>query len=246
MELTKKAQAAIIEHAAQCYPRESCGVIVKRNYIPCKNTASGNEHFIIDPRDLVRAEAAGTITAIVHSHPDGAAVPSTVDKQQMQKHGLPWAIVAYPGDEIAVYDPPPTPLVNREYIHGSLDCFGIVRDYFARELNIKIDDFDREDLWWEKDGDSLYADNFKNQGFIEVDTLQRHDVILCRVQPTQHINHSLIYLGDNGTLASEDTEPLLNDHLVLHHPYLRRSRREIYGNVWRERTAVIVRHKSLF
>ena len=246
MVLTKKAQAAIVEHAAESYPRESCGVIVKRQYIPCKNIGSGNDQFIIDPRDLVRAEAIGRVDMIVHSHPDGDAAMSPADMQQIHKHGIPWAVVAYPGGEITICDPPPAPLVNREYIHGSLDCFGIVRDYYARELGIKIADFERIDLWWESEGDSLYLDNFKSQGFIEVDTLQRHDVILCRVQPTRHINHALIYLGDDGTLSSEINDDAIGDNLVLHHPYLRRSRREIYGNVWRERAAIIVRHTTLF
>lgn len=246
MRLTKKAKAAITDHAAECYPRESCGVIVKRQYIPCTNIASADSEFMIDPMDIVRAEQNGKIEAIVHSHPDGTTKPSLFDLTQISKHGVPWVIVSYPKGEIEIHTEGYTaPLINRPYIHGELDCFSIVRDYYERELGISIDDFERDDLWWESADSSLYLDNYEQQGFVQVDSLQRHDVILCRVQPTKQVNHALIYLGNDGNLISEATEPCIGDHLVLHHPYMRRSRREIYGNIWQERTAIIVRHQSL-
>lgn len=246
MKLTKKAQKAILQHAAECYPRECCGLIVKRQYIPCENIAFDIDNFEINPRDIVAAEKIGRIDAIVHSHADGDATLSAIDKQQITRHGIPWVIASYPGGEVVTHEPPGTPLIGREYIHGALDCFTIVKDYYARELGVEIDDFERIDLWWEteNDGKSLYTDNFKSQGFIEVDTLQKHDVILCRVQPTKHVNHALIYLGNNSDLSSETSEPVRGDHIVLHHPYLRRSRREIYGPVWDARKAIIVRHIS--
>lgn len=248
MYILKATQEAIINHAAACYPRESCGVIVNREYIECENIADNDSEFVINPRDIVRAEQLGSIEAIVHSHPDGSTKPSIFDRMQMPLHELPWVIVAYPEIDIAIHQPKPftAPLINREYIHGVLDCYSIVRDYYARELDIQLDNFERDDRWWEDSANAdLYIDNFKSQGFVEVSDLQRHDVILCRVQPTAHVNHALIYLGADGQLTSEQSEPVIGDHLVLHHPYLRRARREIYGNVWQERKAIIVRHQSL-
>ena len=247
MYILKAAREAILNHAATCYPCESCGVIVNRTYIECENIADSDNEFVINPRDIVRAERLGRIEAIVHSHPDGSTKPSTFDRLQMPLHELPWVIVSYPEIDIKVHKAKAytAPLINREYIHGVLDCFSIVRDYYARELDIDIDNFERKDLWWEDAANAdLYVDNFSSQGFVQVDNLQRHDVILCRVQPTAHVNHALIYLCDDGQLLSETTETVIGDHLVLHHPYRRRSRREIYGNVWQERSAIIVRHKS--
>lgn len=246
MKLTKKAKDAIIEHAKECYPLESCGLIINRQYVPCNNIASREEDFVIDPRDLVKAEALGKVQAIVHSHPDGTCQPSLVDNQNIDKHGVPWVIVGYPEIEFGIYyEGIKQPLINRQYVHGELDCFTIIKDYYERELDIKLDDFERVDRWWETAESSLYLDNYKSQGFVEVDDLQRHDIILCAVQPTKQVNHALIYLGDDGSLKSEDTEPCIGDHLVLHHPYGRRSKREIYGNAWQGRTALIIRHKSL-
>lgn len=248
MYILKKTKQAIIDHAAKCYPKESCGFIVNREYVPCNNIAASDSEFKIDPRDLVRAEKLGKIEAIVHSHPDGSSNPSTFDKLQMSKHNLPWVICAYPEIDIAVHKDTgyQAPLINREYIHGVLDCYSIVKDYYSRELDIELDNFERSDLWWESaSSDDLYIANFESQGFVQVATLQRHDVILCRVQPTNFVNHALIYLAGDGALVSEQSERLVNNHLMLHHPYLRRSRREIYGNIWQERAAIIVRHKSL-
>lgn len=248
MYILKAAKDAMLNHAAACYPRECCGLLVNREYIECENIADNDSEFKINPRDVVRAEKLGNIEAIVHSHPNGSVKPSTFDLIQMQHHNVPWIIVAYPEIDIKVHTVKEykAPLINREYIHGVLDCFSIVRDYYSRELGIQIANFDRIDKWWESAANSdLYVDNFASQGFVQVDDLQRHDVILCRVQPTEHVNHALIYLGDDGSLTSEQSETAINQHLVLHHPYMRRSRREIYGRVWQERKAIIVRHKSL-
>lgn len=248
MYILKAAKDAMLNHAAACYPRECCGLLVNREYIECENIADNDSEFKINPRDVVRAEKLGNIEAIVHSHPNGSVKPSTFDLIQMQHHNVPWVIVAYPEIDIKVHAVKEykAPLINREYIHGVLDCFSIVRDYYSRELGIQIANFDRIDKWWESASNSdLYVDNFASQGFVQVDSLQRHDVILCRVQPTEHVNHALIYLGDDGSLTSEQSDAAIGQHLVLHHPYRRRSRREIYGRVWQQRKAIIVRHKSL-
>lgn len=246
MQLTKKTKAAIIEHAKECYPLECCGLIVNRQYVPCRNIADHDADFKIHPQDLVKAESMGKVQAIVHSHPDGTCKPSLVDNQQIAKHSLPWVILAYPDIEFGIYhESKPQPLIKRQYIHGELDCFTIVKDYYERELGIVLDDFERHDRWWETADSSLYLDNYESQGFVKVDDLHRHDLILCAVQPTKQVNHALIYMGNDGSLKSEETEPAIGDHLVLHHPYGRRSRREIYGNVWHNRTRMVIRHRSL-
>lgn len=243
--LTKPIKAAIIEHAKAEYPREACGVIIGKEYIPCKNIAADDAQFEIDPMDLVGAEKEGKILAYVHSHPDGSAEPSMPDRVQMNLHGLPWVITN--GVDVALHKPDgyQAPLLGREYYHGLLDCYTLVKDYYQRELGITLNDYERQDCWWEnKDSKPLYLDNFKKEGFVEVDTIQQHDLILCRLGRTAHINHALVFIGD-GTLKSEPTEDVIGDCLVLHHPYGRDSIREIYGEQWQRRAAMIIRYKSL-
>ena len=244
--LTSDNKKAIIEHAKSCYPKESCGILLEnKEYIPCKNIAADDAQFEIDPIDLVGAEKEGKILAYVHSHPDGSTEPSMPDRVQMNLHGLPWVITN--GVDVDLYHPTDykAPLIGRDYHHGILDCYTLIRDYYHRELGVYLNDYKRKDEWWaDESSESLYVDNFKNEGFFEVDTIQKHDIILARLGRTHYINHALVFIGD-GTLKSERTEDVIGDCLVLHHPYGRDSLREIYGEQWQRRAAMIVRHKSL-
>ncbi|MCG7412943.1 C40 family peptidase [Moraxella nonliquefaciens] len=259
MKLTKPLKQAIITHALDCYPAECCGLIVDKKYIPCTNKATDDEQFILCPKDFAKAESIGEIQAIVHSHPDGGVLPSDLDKLQIELHGgVPWVIVAVSkqdyGDEPAfgIYEPCGyrPPLLGRAYIHGVQDCYSLVRDYYSRELGIDLPDFDRSDAWWEHENhEPLYEQNFEKAGFVAVDksvgNLQKHDVILCRVGRTHHVNHALIWLGDDGALKSETTPDCVGNALILHHPYGRQSVREIYGKGWADRTVLVVRHQSM-
>lgn len=244
--LTKTIKAAINAHAKECYPRESCGVIVNGEYIPCTNISPDDAQFEIDVIDLVGAEKEGKIQAYCHSHPDGTTAPSQPDRVQMNLHGLPWVITN--GIDVALHKPDDyqAPLLGREYHHGLMDCYSLGKDYYQRELGITLNDYKRDDEWWvDKDHDPLYLENFKKEGFVEVDTIQKHDTILCRLGRTAHINHALIFIGD-GRLKSERTDDVVGNDLVLHHPYGRESLREIYGEAWQRRAAIIIRHKSMF
>lgn len=243
--LTAKIKKAIIAHAKRDYPRESCGAIIGKEYIPCKNIAADDAQFEIDPIDLVGASSEGKIKAYVHSHPDGSTNPSMPDRVQMNLHGLPWIITD--GENVALHKPDAyqAPLLGREYHHGLMDCFTLVKDYYQRELGITLNDYERQDCWWESaKSKPLYLDNFKKEGFVEVDTIQKHDLILVRLGRTEHVNHALIFIGD-GQLKSEHTEDVISDCLVLHHPYNQMSLREMYSEAWRRRAAIIIRHKSL-
>lgn len=256
MRLTKTLKDDITAHAWGEYPNECCGVIIGGRYHPCANIATDKANtFEIDPAEWVALSELGEVEAIVHSHPNGEPLPSEVDKVQMGLHGVDWVIVGLGVSptgakycNIKTHRPTnyTAPLLGREYHHGTQDCYGIVQDYYHRELNIILPDFQRVDDWWEdKDHEPLYENNFKKAGFeVVTDTPQKHDVILCRVGRTHHVNHALIYLGDY-QLKSENTPPAVGNQLVLHHPHGRLSVREIYGESWQKRTALVVRHKEL-
>ncbi|MFB6349499.1 C40 family peptidase [Moraxella sp. ZJ142] len=244
----------IFNHAWQCYPSECCGLVINGKYHPCTNAHHDpKNHFEISADEYLTLESLGEITAIVHSHPDGEPLPSEFDRVQMGLHGVDWWIVGLgfspTGQKYqAIQKHKPTayqsPLIGRDYIHGVQDCYTLVRDYYARELAIDLPDFERADGWWEDENhEPLYQANFAKAGFVEAQTLQKHDVILCRVGRTQHINHALIYLGD-GKLTSENASEIIGDNIILHHPHSRLSVREIYGENWQRRTAMVVRHTA--
>ena len=258
MTLTKHTKRLIHAHAKICYPAECCGLIIDGQYYPCDNvTPNPTEHFEIDPIDMFEMGEKGQIQAIVHSHPDGNAEPSEVDRVQMGIHGIDWVICAfgYHADgkeyfDVKCHKPKAyqAPLLGREYHHGVQDCYSLVQDYYSRELDITLPSFARSDDWWENPNhEPLYENNFTKAGFIKVqdkNDLQKHDVILCRVGRTHHVNHALIYVGD-GKLKSETTPDCVGNALILHHPHGSLSVREIYGKGWADRTAMVVRHQAL-
>lgn len=261
MRLTKSLKNAITEHSWATYPHECCGLIVQNtfdgelDYVRMDNISPDPAHsFEIDPAEYAEFEFNFGIVAIVHSHPNGSAMPSEIDRVQMGLHGVDWVIVGLgvhsDGEKychIKSHKPKAyqAPLIGREYYHGTQDCYSLVRDYYSRELGINLPDFDRVDSWWENpEHEPLYERNFDKAGFVQVHDLQKHDVILCRVGRTHHVNHALIYLGD-GKLTSEKAPKVIGDNLVLHHPHGRLSVREIYGESWQKRTAMVVRHHTL-
>jgi proteasome lid subunit RPN8/RPN11 len=92
---------AVARHARECYPEECCGLIVDGRYRPCANVSSTpTEAFAISPEDWAAAEDSGTIEAVAHSHPDGAAFPSGADFSAQAATGLPWVIVALGPDGV--------------------------------------------------------------------------------------------------------------------------------------------------
>ncbi|MGY3575275.1 C40 family peptidase [Bradyrhizobium sp. USDA 4504] len=82
-------------HARSEFPKESCGFIASDLYVACENKAKDPlTNFEIDDDRYDRACIAGTIQAVVHSHPRGPAAASEWDIAQQHAAGLPWIILA--------------------------------------------------------------------------------------------------------------------------------------------------------
>lgn len=244
------------QHARQCYPEESCGIVVDGVYIPVENIARDPlEHtgerdcacrlcsFAMPANVLMKHPDA---TMILHSHPNGPLYPSELDMQQQIQSGLTWGII--PLDEDRVGDPilwggdePMQPLIGREFVHGIHDCYALIRDTFAlgrEELArqdiiwpfdpIHLADCPRDDAWWE-DGQDLYLDNFAAWGFEEIafEEARPGDVFLVKIR-SEKFNHGGLLIGNS---------------LILHHLPGRLSRREPAG-IWARHAGVWLRYKG--
>ena len=224
----------IRSHAERDFPRESCGLIVvrkgRKRYIPCRNVAERNEHFIIHAEDQVAAEDIGEIVMVVHSHPNIPAVPSQADLVGCERSGVPWGIVNWPTGAVHEFKPSGyvPPLYGRVFSHGVLDCYSFIQSYFSETLGITLPDFDRPDEWWLK-GQSLYLDGFASAGFVLVDDMKQHDVLLMRVASPVP-NHAAVHLGDG---------------LIGHHQMGRLSSKDIFGGYVQKVTTHTLRHRSL-
>ena len=244
--IAPKSLEAAKAHARAEYPKESVGLVICgedwEEYRPCRNVAEDpTQHLQLPAEDYAAAADDGEVICLIHSHPNGVARPSHLDLMQCEASGIPWLIITLGADEFGQtcefapsgWEPP---LVGREFHYGVLDCYTLVRDWYRREWNITLPDFDHgPDGWWDKrhrnyrPGWSPYLENFTSAGFEEITTgLQVGDVILMQVK-SEEPNHAAVYLGDG---------------VMLHHAYGRLSERIIYGGMWAELTRKVIRLKT--
>lgn len=234
---------AIQAHAVAEFPRECCGLIVRapdgERYVPCRNTAAtASEHFRLPGKEFAAAADKGELLALVHSHPNAPATPSDADRVQCELSELTWHIVS-----VGQIDGVPecgdvqtiqpcgyvAPLVGRQFAHGILDCYTLLRDFYARELGIALRDYPRDDEWWKR-GENLYEKHFREEGFAEIaDEPRRGDVFLMQIR-SEEMNHAGVYLGDGQ---------------MLHHLHGRPSEKVPYGGYWLQRTTKTIRHRSM-
>lgn len=123
-------------------------------------------------------------------------------------------------------------LEGRPWKHGSTDCFGLVREYFALEHDIRIKNYARPEKWWDH-GLDLYRDFAAREGFEEIQVRVRDvlasDVFLMAIR-SRVPNHAAVYIGDNQ---------------ILHHPPNRLSVVEEYAGLWHTCTVGVLRHRTL-
>lgn len=226
-------------HAAECHPREACGLVAvvkgRERYFPCTNVATrADQEFMISPEDWARVEDEGEVVQVVHSHPNYPPQPSQADLVACERSGLRWLIISWPSG--LVHEVAPSgyraPLVGRTFSHGIVDCYTLIRDYYAERLNLALPDVERADGWWER-GEDLYTAYSAAWGWHEVGTdvrtLREHDVLLFQVSAPV-VSHAGIWLGD-GTF--------------LHHAERRLSSRDVYGGWYRKVHVRTVRHPEL-
>ena len=255
----KKTVRAIESHAIEGYPAEVCGLVVMvgraEHYLRCDNKAPKDQRgdfFVISDKDMQAAEELGRIIAIVHSHPDSPATPSQADKVGCEETDTPWLIVSVrKGDDGAVktdgivrIQPEgfQAPLIHRDFYHGVLDCYEIVRDWYKLQRGIELSNFERADNWWKGDQE-LYLENFPKAGFVEIpqgSDMQPGDVILMQ-HHSDRVNHAAIYLDNEYPPGYEGAKMT---GLMLHHLYGKPSEVAIYGGYWRDITRKILRHES--
>lgn len=203
---SENVKQAARNHARREYPKESCGLVVAGNYVPCTNVRENpEEEFKIEDKVWAMFRATGRVEAIVHSHPDGPLCPSVLDQeQQLAMPTIPWGIVFL--DKIRTKGPvfwgdtlPIPPLEGRPWMMGVWDCYGLVRDYY-RLKGIILPNKPRMQEWWlDKKQEAMLLNNFPEFGFREITLaqIQPDDVLLIRFPEFKVATHCAVYIGNN-------------------------------------------------
>lgn len=223
----------IRDHFEKEYPREGCGIIAvvkgKKKWYPCTNVAEGEDDFILDPKEFIEVKKAADIIAIVHSHPDGEALPSENDIKYCNALGIPYHIFSFPQMELHTLQPRVTfnPLVGREYDFGKFDCLEAARDHYSSigiELQKRLPYLDD---WWEVGEDYFTEEHIKEWGFSKVTDLKVNDLLIFSIGASVG-NHCGVYLGND---------------IFFHHAVHRLSCRENMYPMWKKHLTGIYRYE---
>ena len=95
------------KHAEEAYPEESCGLLVQGNiYARLKNVAEDPlTDWKFDKEEYVDIEHNEKIIAIIHSHPNGEAIPSEHDIRACNYLKIPYIIVTWPNRGMLTLNP---------------------------------------------------------------------------------------------------------------------------------------------
>lgn len=197
----------IKSQAVAAYPNEAVWLITSKGCYQAENIArEPTKTFRVSKLEMVSAQAEGLL-AVVHSHPDFPDCPSEADMRGQMASGVPWGITATDGESATdirwVGVATNAPLVGRSFVHGTQDCYALIRDYYSSELGIELPDFPRSWEWW-LNGKNLYLDGFEAAGFEVVSSAEAKpgDMWLAQLR---------------GNVPSHGGV-LLNNGLALHHP----------------------------
>jgi proteasome lid subunit RPN8/RPN11 len=116
MHLPPAVLRALQEHYHRDLPRECCGFLlgtrhsdgaVVQRTLPLLNAEPGTGTFALSDAELRRAHRHAQhvglqLLALYHSHPSGAAHPSTADAEVMARSEWPWLILTAAGADGAV------------------------------------------------------------------------------------------------------------------------------------------------
>lgn len=229
------------------FPNEACGVILNNTkIIALDNLSPTPQHNFLLPNSIYQMQG---VTHIWHSHTNGNPSFSLHDIRVALEIGeWDWYLVSITDDTIALGDAAEdyldvrsrdsAPYIGRQWRYGWDDCGALVRDFYRREYNINVPDFDRgEEYEWQEAFFRIFTqDNLCSIGFVRIEdkNLRKGDLLAMQLQGAPNPNHvGIVCEINNGQI------------LFLHHLCDRLSGRDIYGGYWQKHCPAIYRHQSL-
>ncbi len=234
-------QKQIVNHAKQNPEEEVCGFIVLCEDLSVRVVPAINENpnksecFSISPQKFISTKLNNKILAIYHSHPKGNCFPSDRDRNASKEMGIPYLIYGLKNDSTFLYYPEsyePDELIGRPYITGIYECTSLFKDYFIKNLNLNITEWN-ENYWLpQKDHEAnrlLMNILSSRANKVTLNQLQEHDIIVFQPKRDKRF-HVGIYTG--------------NDYFI-HQPMHNLSSKQILDDRWQSKIKHVYRHPSL-
>lgn len=203
MEITNEIKEKIKQDVLKDKTKERCGIILRDGtVIPCENRATDSDrHFIIARGDLKKAQRRGWIEAVYHSHVPGDYIDDDLsheDKVIAERFNIQSIMYSIKNNKFHEYQPTGKPVeyVGRPYIRGILDEIHLIRDYYEKELNIKIEDTKNKNI------EHFLSTN----GFMEVSYPQKHDILIVNWAGDKDNKKMVIYNGNNKLIVHPEFE----------------------------------------
>lgn len=246
--LTIEQQNAIKKHALAEYKRdgrECCGYVYKSGMVKTEsNKAEENDldpqtNFILAPD---RSPDWDKVLAVYHSHTNGNNNFTPADARACKALDIPFVLYNVIGNNFKYLDPTGgAAYLGREFCYGVYDCYSLVKDYYANEFGIILDDFERFEVMkdgildWNLEGWDKFIANYPSQNFIEVDRygeLKLGDILLMQIGGAPSANHIALV-----------TDPV--ESTFIHQLYNQLSCQAQYADPWDTYTIKILRHQKL-
>ena len=228
--LSGRLKTRLLDYARVKAPHEACGLLwlsgQRWHFRPMENLAADPcAHFRMDGAALL-AHSHHPFLSVFHSHPGGPAYPSFEDMRYQMACGLPYLILSLERPEGVFFwlgANQAYPLYARPYRHGVTDCYGLIRDWYARKRQIQLPDYPREWNWWHR-GQDYFAAYFKEAGFVPLpdnSPPQTGDVALFTIR-SPVCNHAGINIGQGRFLHHAAGAAGFDEHRLPKTDLLRR------------------------
>lgn len=232
--LNLQLKKEIKEYSLSKKGEEICGLIIIKdnNYIfyKCKNISYNKQnHSVINPLDYIGAEKTGKIVGAVHSQPSDKI--SLMDEMTAIEHNIFSIVYCFESDKFYIINPELSFYLTKDFDIDKANCFTLVRDFYLNRLNIKLNHYNINEDWFEKNPNLIYeifTEQRDKWEQISLNLIQENDIIIFG-RDFETLNHMGIYLGNN---------------LMLHHPRNNKSIIEDLDDRYKKKIHLMIRYNK--
>lgn len=222
--IKKEILNSVKEHSDSEGENECCGLILQKDGEQMIHKARNSvepeflkTNFAICGKDYLKAISIGKIIAVYHSH--NCDYISENDKKFSRNSNIPYLIFHKKSNKFSIYDPRDdvSTYIEGEFKIGINDCYTIVKEHYEKKLGILLENYSRDEGWYDKNPDIMIESARKEgleivKNITSISELKVNDILVTNNK------HLCIYLG-NGQIIHRrrgrptEVEPLTSARL---------------------------------